>query len=101
MYIYYSSAFEYEHMDRVCYLVSNVFYNYLIDKGVDPKKIPVYTPPNNKNRKTNAQNNEQVITGGYQQDGTSTGKFGRETRNNRLLKKGRALRNWFSPLRGN
>lgn len=76
-------------------------YNYLIDKGVDPKKIPVYTPPNNKNRKTNAQNNEQVITGGYQQDGTSTGKFGRETRNNRLLKKGRALRNWFSPLRGN
>lgn len=53
-----------------------------------------------KKGKTSSQQNADVITSGYQTDGTATSKFGRETRRKNLLKKGRALRNWFSPLRG-
>ena len=59
-----------------------------------------YSSKATKKGKTSGQQNAATITSGYQSDGTSAGKFGKETRRKNLLKKGRALRNWFSPLKG-
>tara|TARA_R110001606_G_scaffold32085_2_gene97476 strand:+ start:2470 stop:6516 length:4047 start_codon:yes stop_codon:yes gene_type:complete len=59
-----------------------------------------YSSTATKKGKTSGQRNAATITSGYQSDGTSSGKFGKETRRKNLLKKGRALRNWFSPLKG-
>ncbi len=59
-----------------------------------------YSSTATKKGKTSGQQNAATILSGYQSDGTSTGRFGKETRRKNLLQKGRALRNWFSPLKG-
>ena len=59
-----------------------------------------YSSTQTKKGKSNAQRNQAAITGGYQANNPATGKYGREVRKQNLLKKGKALRNWFSPLKG-
>tara|TARA_R110001592_G_scaffold21372_2_gene86332 strand:+ start:1446 stop:4817 length:3372 start_codon:yes stop_codon:yes gene_type:complete len=59
-----------------------------------------YSSTQTKKGKSNAQRNQAAITGGYQTNDPATGKYGREVRKQNLLKKGKALRNWFSPLKG-
>ena len=71
--------------------------------GIPPDQWPKYAmPPNQNTGNTWAQQNATGITNsGY--PGNKPGvRYGRETRReNRILKKGGQLRNWFSPLRGN
>ncbi len=79
-------------------------YNKLKDSGKftdeQIQEMFPYKSTQNTRGKTSGQRNAATITSGYQSDGTSAGKFGKETRRKNLLKKGRALRNWFSPLKG-
>ena len=79
-------------------------YNKLKDSGQftdeEVQNMFPYSSTQTKKGKSNAQRNQAAITGGYQTNDPATGKYGREVRKQNLLKKGKALRNWFSPLKG-
>ena len=79
-------------------------YNKLKDSGQftdeQVQNMFPYSSTQTKKGKSNAQRNQAAITGGYQANNPATGKYGREVRKQNLLKKGKALRNWFSPLKG-
>ena len=79
-------------------------YNKLKDSGQftdeEVQNMFPYSSTQTKKGKSNAQRNQAAITGGYQANNPATGKYGREVRKQNLLKKGKALRNWFSPLKG-
>ena len=75
----------------------------LEDAGIDisnmkPNMTDIYGNPSGQ---TSGQTNKDVILqSGWNTGYQPVGKFGRETRKQRILRKGSQLRKWFSPLRG-